>query len=146
MIGADGVRSVARPALYGDDSRQSAAFAVKFLCLRDAAQFQNGLAPRLLQGHAGAQVVVNVQLQMTLQFVAQFVVTRLLVKESAETPKPSAHAPHCEGLLSPMGSQYKRRSPRHLVSSAVPHSLREHDCPLKFVRVEWRLDSLRRSH
>jgi hypothetical protein len=42
--------------------RKSGAFTVGLLCLLDAAEFDQGVAAGLVWGHAGAEVIVHVEL------------------------------------------------------------------------------------
>jgi len=48
-----------------------ASFAVRLLGRLDAAELQNGVATGLLGSHSGAEIVVDVQLKMTLDLVGK---------------------------------------------------------------------------
>jgi hypothetical protein len=48
-----------------------ASFTIVFLSRFHSAQLQQGTPPRLFLGHPQSQIVLNVQLQMALDFIRQ---------------------------------------------------------------------------
>jgi hypothetical protein len=64
----------------GFKDRQTAAFAVGFLGLLDAAEFHDGLPPRLHRRHASAQIVFEVKIQVALHLSRKLAVAELPAK------------------------------------------------------------------
>jgi hypothetical protein len=59
------------------EERKGAAFAVGLSCLFHAAEPDQGIAARLLGGHAGAEIIVDMHLEMGFQLGGKVIVTSL---------------------------------------------------------------------
>src|SRR6185312_4495488 len=77
-----------------------AAVAAGFFGGFDAAQLQKGRAPRLLRIHASAQIIVDVQLEITIDLCDDFPVPLFVTEQTGSSDCPGAepfHAGSSEG-------------------------------------------------
>ena len=82
---ADAVAEVASQRL---DQRDAAPVAVGLLGLLDAAKRDQRLPPRLAGRHAGAQVVVDVQLQVAGELFVELALTARTAEERSQREPP----------------------------------------------------------
>ena len=87
----DGVAQVLQSGL---EQRDAAAIAVGFLYGLEATECDEGLATGLAGRHPGAQVVVDLQLQMALELVAELLIAPSLVERPQEAHQQGADPPH----------------------------------------------------
>src|SRR6185369_2704223 len=66
------------------------AIAVSFFCLIDATQLHYGDASCFLRRHPGADVVVDMHLQVTLELVGELAFTRVFQKQAFASQQPGA--------------------------------------------------------
>jgi hypothetical protein len=88
------------------EERDAAAVAPSLLGGFDAAQLQNGIAARLVRGHAGAQVVGGVQLQMSFDFIRHLAIPAGGWQQAGEADQPCAQPLH---IASPEGARKRAR-------------------------------------
>src|SRR5579859_1126037 len=80
--------------------RQAAALAVIFFRLFDAAEFHDGLPPRLSRRHAHTQIVFDVQLEVALHLGGQLALAAFLAEKSGYAQKPRTCASHGQSFRS----------------------------------------------
>ena len=76
------------------EDRYAAAIAVLFFDLLEPAEADERIAPRGLRRHTGAEIVVDVQLQMTLELRLQIAFVPAGPDHRSQSPHPHAHVPH----------------------------------------------------
>ena len=78
----------------GVEAGQAAAIAVGFLGAGDTAELGERLAARLVRCHAGADVVVGVQIDVALQFVGEVPLAGAGPNEAGDSRPPRAQRSH----------------------------------------------------
>lgn len=59
----------------------------------DAADLHDGIAPGLVGGYAGAEIVVDVHLQVALDFISQFPLAPFVRPKAGQPAEPRAQRP-----------------------------------------------------
>jgi hypothetical protein len=97
---AEGAESVAEIAKESFKERQRTLFADRFLGLLETAQLKEGLAAGFVGREAAAEVVVDVELEVRLEFLAELPVEGCTAAEEiAEAGEAGAKSSHVFALL-----------------------------------------------
>ena len=76
------------------EPRQRPALPDRLLGLFQTAKLDERPSARFLRGHAGAEVVVDVQLKMAFQLGGDVILRRMSGKQAAEAMEESSEGPH----------------------------------------------------
>ncbi len=93
-VAAHAAQRVARVLNHRLETRQAAAIAMRLADARDAAQFREGAAARLGGRHAGAEVVVDVQLQVAVELGVELALGAGAAEDAGEANQPGAGESH----------------------------------------------------
>src|SRR5262245_18638824 len=63
-------------------------------CLLNTTEFEQGIAAGFHGGHAGAEIVRDLQIQMRGEFIVEFTVLRLLAKQAVKADPRCSKRPH----------------------------------------------------